>query len=123
MRILLLSFLAVCTAAVPLFADGASINGKWNLHTSIAGNESDMACELTQKDEGVTGKCTSERGAVDMAGKVTGQKVSLSYKSEYNGTPLTVVYEGTLDAATGIKGSVSVPEFNVSGDFSATQAK
>jgi hypothetical protein len=123
MRILLLSFLAVSTAALSSADDGASINGNWKIHTSIAGNESDIACALTQKESAVTGKCTSERGDVEMTGKITGQKVSLSYKSEYNGTPLTVVYEGTLEATAGMKGSVSVPEFGVAGDFTATQSK
>ena len=123
MRILVLSFLAISVAALSPAADGSSISGNWRIHTSIAGNESDMDCTLSQKDNALTGKCTSDRGSFDIAGKVDGKKATFSYKSEYNGTPLTVVYEGTVDAATGIKGSVNVPEFAAAGDFSATQSK
>jgi hypothetical protein len=123
MRILLLSFLAVSTATLSSAVDAPSITGNWKIHTSISGNESDIACALTQKEDVISGKCTSDRGEIEMTGKATGQKISMSYKSEYNGTPLTVVYEGTLDEAAGIKGSVNVPEFGVGGDFTATKSK
>jgi hypothetical protein len=122
MKILLLS-LFVGAAALATAADTPSISGNWKLHTSIAGNESDMSCTFTQKDGALSGKCTSDRGSFDITGKVEGNKAQWSYKSEYNGTPLTVVYEGTVDAAKGITGSVNVPEFSASGDFSAAQSK
>ncbi len=117
-----LAFLAVSTAALALASD-VSLSGNWKLHTSISGNESDMACALTQKEATLAGKCTSDRGTFDMAGKVDGSKVTMSYKTEYNGTPLTVMYEGTVDEASGMKGSVTVPEFNVAGEFTAVLSK
>jgi hypothetical protein len=105
-----------------LAADGPSVTGKWHVHNSISGNESDQTCTFTQKDAGITGSCTSERGTVEVTGKVDGNKITWSYKSEYEGTPLTVHYEGTIDAAK-ISGSVNVPEFSAGGDFTATPEK
>ena len=117
---------------VPLFAFGAALvcaadapllTGKWHVHNSISGNESDQICTFTQKEAGISGSCTSERGTVEIAGKVDGNKISWSYKSEYEGTPLTVNYQGVIDAAAKINGSVSVPEFSADGDFTATPEK
>jgi hypothetical protein len=108
--------------AVTLVA-ATSISGDWKVQMSIAGNDSQLSCTFTQKDDDITGKCTSDQGSLDVKGKVAGNNVSFSYQTEYNGMPLTVVYTGTFDPDSGIKGTVNVPEFNVGGDFVATQSK
>ena len=121
-RIVLTSLLA-SAAALALMADDPSLTGKWQVHTSIAGTEHDQSCSFTQKGEDLTGTCVSETGTVNITGKVNGTKVSWSYKSEYNGSPLTVAHDGVVSSGTKITGSVSVPEFSVEGDFTATQSK
>lgn len=115
--------LIAASAALTLMADAPSLTGKWDIHTSIAGNESDMSCAFEQKDMTLTGKCQGQQGEVAISGKVEGNKVAFSYKSEYSGMPLTVAYEGTYDPAKGISGGVGVPEYSVDGDFYATPAK
>jgi hypothetical protein len=120
-RLILISLLTFAAALV-LAADNAPLSGKWQVHNSIAGSESDQSCSFTQKDDDLTGTCTSDKGTVNITGKVNGKKVSWSYKSEYNGDPLTVKYEGVVDSAK-ITGSMSVPEFSVEGDFTAIQSK
>lgn len=123
MKLSFLCILLVSMANLALATDGPSLSGKWQVHTSIAGNENDQTCTISQKDSDFTGKCVSaERGSVDIAGKVDGKKISWSYKSDYNGSPLTVKYEGTMDSATKISGNVSVPEFGADGDFTAAQS-
>lgn len=124
MRTLFLSALLASAAAASLAADNASLSGKWKIHNSIVGNESDVECTFTQKGNDLTGSCTSEQGTAKTTGKVDGMKVAWSYDSEYNGTPLTVSYSGTLDsAADKFSGTVSVEQFGVDGDFTATQEK
>ncbi|MDE3197082.1 MAG: hypothetical protein KGN84_12095 [Acidobacteriota bacterium] len=115
--------LAGLVAAGLTFADNTSISGKWDVYTSIAGNDNNMTCTFAQKDADLTGSCETQRGTVEITGKVDGEKVTFSYKSEYEGTPLTVAYTGTVEAGTKIKGSVDVPEFGASGDFTANQSK
>jgi hypothetical protein len=118
------SFMLVAmAAALALSADTPSLTGKWNIHTSIAGNDSDMSCAFEQKDTALTGKCQGQQGELTITGKIDGNKVTFSYKGDYQGMPLTVAYEGTYDAENGIKGAVGVPEFSVDGDFYATLAK
>jgi hypothetical protein len=123
-RSLFLALLAF--AAVTAFAaDNASVSGKWKIHSSIAGNESDSECTLTQTDNELTGTCkTGEGKDAKATGKVDGKKVNWSFDSDYNGTPLTMKYTGTLDpAASKIAGTVSVDPFGVDGDFTATSVK
>lgn len=121
MKSVLLSLLAA--AAVAHAADTPSISGKWQVHTSISGNESDAVCTFVQKEDALAGSCATDRGTFEITGKVNGTKVTWSYKSDYNGTPLTVAYDGAVSAATAIRGSVAVPEFNAAGDFTATLSK
>ena len=123
MKTLLLCSLLAASAAFVYAADTPSITGKWQVHISVSGNDSDQVCTFTQKDDALSGTCTSERGTFELNGNITGNKVKWSYKSEYEGTPLTVKFEGALDSESRMKGSVDVPEFGASGDFSATQSK
>ena len=61
------------------------------------------------------------QGAVKFTGKVDGKKLSWSYQMDYNGSPLTMNYEATLDSGK-MTGTVSVDPFGVSGDMSAVPA-
>lgn len=123
MKTLLPLLLLASAAVLAPAADNPSLSGKWQVHNSVSGNESDQACTFTQKDTDLTGTCSSDKGNVEVSGKVDGKKVTWMYKSEYEGTPLTVHYEGTLESATKITGSVTVPEFSADGDFTATLSK
>ena len=123
MKTLLLSFLLASAAGLATAADNTSFNGKWQIHVSIAGNDSDQDCSLTQKDRNLTGTCTSERGTVNISGTVDENKVTWTYKSEYEGSPLTVTYTGTLDSPAKITGTVNVEEFGMQGQFTANQSK
>lgn len=118
LRLLPLLFAAVSAVA---FAP-ATLTGKWQVHNSVEGNESDQTCTFTQTDADLSGSCTSDNGTVTVTGKVDGEKITWSYKSEYEGTPLTVEYEGKLAADSTISGSVNVPEFSAEGDFTAKRA-
>lgn len=129
-----LLFALVFTAALTAFAanpaqdsapNAASIAGKWKIHTEVADNEYDGECTLTQADSVVGGTCTTVDGTnAKVAGKVDGATVNWSYDSEYNGTPMTLTYKGTLNTKTGeISGTVDVDPFNAEGDFTAVVEK
>jgi hypothetical protein len=124
MKLLLLSSILAFAALNVSAADTPSFSGQWKIHSSIAGTESDSACTLTQKDNELTGTCTTDQSGQKATGKVDGLKAEWSYPSEYNGTALIIKYTGTLDpAASKISGSVNVSPFDVDGDFSATLDK
>jgi hypothetical protein len=123
MKILLLSFLLASVPALTAAGDGPSLSGTWQIHNNIAGNESDRACTFVQNGDNLTGSCPSERGEVKLNGQVKGKTVSWSYRSEYEGSPITVKYEGTLQSETKITGTVNVAEYGADGDFTATLSK
>lgn len=108
-------------AAAPAAA-GLSVNGKWNIHSSIAGNDSDSSCTFAQTGDDLAGTCPGPQGEVKFTGKVDGKKVTWSYQVDYNGSPLTMKYETTLDAGK-MTGTVTVDPFGVSGDVTAAPAK
>jgi len=122
MKIRYLFPLLAFSAIASLAADQSAVSGKWQVHTTIAGNEYNVNCTFNQKDGDLSGTCDGDQGTKDITGKVDGDKVTWSYKSEYNGTPLTVSHTGTFKDDK-ITGTVDVPEFSATGDFEATRAK
>jgi hypothetical protein len=107
--------------ATSTFAASPKLTGEWTLHNIIAGNESDQACKFTLADNKLTGTCKSQEDKdLPVTGTLDGNKLTFQYESEYNGTPLTLVYTATLDDSGKIAGSVEVRPFNVSGDFTAS---
>ncbi len=121
MKALLLTFALASAASLAMAADSPSVSGTWQLHQSIADNESDSSCTFTQNNQDLTGSCHSDNGSGNITGKVDGKKITWVYKSEYNGGPITVTYHGTL-AADKITGTVDVAEYSVDGDFTATKS-
>jgi hypothetical protein len=119
---LFFSILWVSAGMLAAPADNPSLAGKWKVHNDISGNESDMSCTLTQTDNDLKGACVSEQGTVNITGKVDGKNVGWVYKSEYNGGPITLTYKGTLASPNKISGTVTVEEYSVEGDFTATPA-
>lgn len=106
------------------FAAGASgLTGQWTVHNSIAGNESDQECKFVQAEDKLTGSCKTADKEVQITGSLDGKKLTWKYESDYNGSPLTLIYTATLDESEKISGSVEVQPFGVTGDFTATPLK
>ena len=99
------------------------LTGEWKVRNDISGNVSEMTCAFTQKGEELTGGCATEQGNVEIAGKVVESSVNWVFKSSYNGGPITLSYKGSLGTDGQLAGAVTVEEFSVSGDFTATPIK
>jgi len=99
------------------------LTGEWKVRNDISGNVSEMTCAFTQKGEELTGGCATEQGNVEIAGKVVETSVNWVFKSSYNGGPITLTYKGSLGTDGQLAGAVTVEEFSVSGDFTATPIK
>ena len=123
MKSILFSILFASSAFVLAAADAPSVTGQWQVHINIADNESDSTCNFTQKGNDFTGTCTGQNGQVNVTGKVDGKDVSWTYKSEYNGGPITLTYKGKLQPTGKMGGSVSVEEYGADGDFTATKSQ
>ena len=99
----------------------SSVTGLWAIHSNIAGNENDMACQLAGIDNKITGSCKSQDKDIPVTGTVDGNKVMWQYQSDYNGSPLTLIYSATLGDSGKITGTVEVKPYGVTGDFTATK--
>ena len=120
-----LSAIFVLMFAVSAFAAGVpSLTGRWKIHNSVAGSESDQECTLVQTGNKITGSCKSQDGKdLVVTGSLDGKKATWKYDSDFNGNPLTMTYTATLDDSGRVAGSVQVDPFGVSGDFTATPVK
>ena len=107
----------IAAAAAP------SLTGKWAVHQSIAGNDNDSECNFVETDNKLTGTCKGPEKDLEIKGSIDGKKVTWQYEADYNGTPLTAKFTGTLDDSGKISGTVDVDPFGVSGDFTATPTK
>jgi catechol 2,3-dioxygenase-like lactoylglutathione lyase family enzyme len=109
-----------------LFASSAfaapNLTGQWTIHNNIAGNENDQICDLAVADNKITGSCKSQDKDLPVMGTVDGNKVTWQFQSEYNGSPLTLIYTATLDNSGKVAGTVEVQPFGITGDFTATPA-
>ena len=119
----LLAASALLMAGSAFAVASPNLTGKWAVHNSIAGNESDQQCKFDLADNKLTGTCKSEDKEVQITGSLDGKKLTWQYDSEYNGSPLTLIYTATLDDSDKIAGSVEVQPYGVTGDFTAAPAK
>ena len=109
-----------------LFASSAfaaqDLAGQWSVHSSIAGNESGQICKLVVTGDKITGICRAQDKDHQVTGTVAGNKATWQYESDYNGSPLTLIYTAALEDSGKIAGTVEVRPFNVTGEFTATPA-
>jgi hypothetical protein len=116
--------IAVLLPATCAFAAGTpNLTGQWSVHNSIGGNENDQECKFVLTENKLTGTCKSEDKDVQITGSLDGNKLTWKYDSDYNGTPLTLIYTATLDDSGKIAGGVEVQPFGVTGEFTATPSK
>jgi hypothetical protein len=116
--------LAQAPAQAPATAPAtpAALTGKWKVHSSVSGNDYNSTCTITQTDKALAGICVSDQGEVKMAGTIDGSKATWKIDTEYNGTPITLVYTGAFDDKGKLTGSVEVQPFSVTGDFDVSPA-
>lgn len=112
----------ILLAASSAFAASPNLTGKWTIHQSIAGNESDMTCNFIRTDAKLTGSCKGEK-EIPITGSVDGNKLTWKYDTDHEGTPLTLTYTATLSDSETFSGNVDVQPYSITGDFTATPSK
>ncbi len=118
-------FLLAAVAMVSA-ADTIPIVGKWQIYIKVADREAEDFCTIEQNKGELTGTCTSERGSSKLTGKVDAtdsKKVTFTH----SGDSVTLTYSGMLSKAADdspfLSGTVTVEEYGVVGEFSASQIK
>lgn len=76
----------------------ADVSGKWTFTLELSGVGSFQPnFDLKQAGEKLTGKYSGGLGTYDVTGTVKGDQLELSFKAEYNGESMLVVYKGTIE--------------------------
>jgi len=86
-----------------------SFGGKWKIHLSIPGHESDFYCTFIQNNQALGGNCATEVGNANVNGKFDGRNVFWTYTVKVSGQSITSNYSGTLDASGKVSGGLSIP--------------
>jgi hypothetical protein len=104
--------------SLPALAD--DVSGVWKVDGSVADHPIAATCTLKQTDTHISGSCRMEEDKnLDAKGEVTGKQVTWKYDLEHEGTVYTLVYTGTLDTASSMKGSIAVDPSDSEGEFTA----
>jgi hypothetical protein len=90
--------------ALPLAA--ADVSGKWKGEVEVAGNSATPAFTFKQDGGTLTGTYKGMLGEAPVTGTVEGKKIRWVVKVNYDGNPVTLVYTGTIESDTLIKGTV-----------------
>jgi hypothetical protein len=102
----------------------AAVTGSWALSTNVQGNTGAPNCTFKQEAEKITGTCDAPNNTQsEVSGEVADTKVTFRYTIEWEGSPLTLVFTGTLDADTTMKGTMEVQPMGVPGEFTAKKTK
>jgi len=112
----------ILLAATSAFAASPNLTGKWTIHQSIAGNESDMTCTFVRIDAKLTGSCKGDK-EIPITGTVDGNKVTWKYDTDHDGTAHTLTYTATLGDSETFSGNVDVQPYSITGDFTAAPSK
>ena len=99
---LLLSLIVLL--ALPLAA--ADVSGKWKAEVDVAGNAATPGFTFKQDGGTLTGTYKGMLGEAPITGTVEGKKIRWVVKANYDSNPVTIIYTGTIESDTLIKGTV-----------------
>ena len=123
MKTLLFALITACAA----IAEDAPFSGKWEIYNVIGGTSVDQVCTFTQTANEIGGTCDTQRGTVNVSGKVDQKKITFTYKTQSSeGGLVTVNYSGELNLKSGttrVTGTMVVEELGMQGSFTANQSK
>jgi hypothetical protein len=85
------------------------VTGKWQFSVTTGAGTGTPTLTLTQKGDSITGHYSSQvLGETEVAGAIKGQSITLRLNVEMQGTPIAVTYNGTVDSADTMKGTVDL---------------
>lgn len=100
--------LVLVSAAIP--AGAAEIAGTWRLTGRIADVNIDRVCTIRQTESRIQGACKNQTGETVLTGEVNGGDVTWKYESKYDGATVVLVFKGTLESDSAIKGAITASD-------------
>lgn len=100
----------------------ADVSGTWRAEVNIAGNSGTPVFKFVQNGEKLSGTYSGALGEAPLTGTVSGNKIRWEFEVEAGGDKLKLIYIGTLDSATSMKGTIQAPPIG-EGEFTARKDK
>jgi hypothetical protein len=101
----------------------ADASGTWKIEGDVQGTPVLLQCVFTQKQQALSGTCTSEGGRANVVtGEVTEQRLKWRFDGDYQGQPIRVSMTATLATDSGtMHGDMVVAPFNAEGSFTGSR--
>lgn len=116
------AFLAlICSVGVPFARAGQAkidVTGTWNFEVQTEAGAGAPTMTFKQDGEKLTGHYSGTFGEADLTGTVKGNDITFSFSADFQGTPLTSTYKGTIENAASMKGTLEITGVG-SGTFTA----
>jgi hypothetical protein len=98
-------------------AQKVDVTGDWTFNVETGMGSGTPAITFKQDGEKLTGTYNGQLGNTTFTGTVKGTALEFSFTSEAQGQTIDVVYKGTVDSATTMKGSLAMAGGQVTGTF------
>lgn len=100
---------ALVAAPTPALAQTAtSLTGQWSFDVQTDQGSGSPTITLKQDGEKLSGKYTGQLGQADLTGTVKGNAFAFSFSLDVQGTTATVTYEGKIEGANAVSGTVDI---------------
>jgi len=84
------------------------LTGEWVFEVQTDQGSGSPVFTFKQQGEKLTGKYKGLFGEADLTGTVKGNLMKFSFNADAQGTPVTIVYEGTVESNNSITGKVDL---------------
>lgn len=108
MKPMLCVLVALSLAAPSLSAQKIDLTGQWVFDVQTDAGGGSPTFVFSQKGEALTGKYQGLFGEADLEGTVTGSTFRFSFNADAQGTAITITYEGTIESASAVKGTLDL---------------
>jgi hypothetical protein len=112
---LLVALMMALTAAP--FAQKVDVTGDWVFNVETGMGSGTPAITFKQDGEKLTGTYNGQLGNTTFTGTVKGNAIEFSFTTDAQGQTIDVVYKGTVESATAMKGSVAMAGGQLTGTF------
>jgi hypothetical protein len=102
----ILVFLAIAASCL-----AADVSGSWALTVESEMGTMNPTLVLQQDGEKLTGTYTGRLGESKVTGKVQGDSIEFHFELSPQGEAITITYEGKIESATAMKGTVKFGDF------------
>jgi hypothetical protein len=102
-------------------APDADIHGDWSVSSRFLGNEDTFTCTFRQIEKAIAGACSGGRfDNVPVTGTIAENSIQFSFTYLFADQEYPCHFQGTVEAATEMKGTVTVTGVDgVTGQFTA----